>query len=241
MKTEMSRPFVSILTPTYNRAKFIPALVECYKSQTYPKERMEWILLDDGTEKVGETIAKLTKGLPNIRYIAMDEKVNIGAKRNLLNKEAKGEIIVCMDDDDFYSPERVSHAVTRLMSMPKVELAGSSELYMYYTDNGEIIKLGPYGKSHATNGTMAYRASYKETHIYDESVTYAEERSFLDNYKNPMIQLDPMKVMLVISHSQNTFNKQPLREKESQFVKKTSMKIRDFIKDKSLRDFYATA
>jgi glycosyltransferase involved in cell wall biosynthesis len=237
----MSRPFVSVLTPTYNRAKFIPALVECYKSQTYPKEHMEWIVLDDGTEKIGDLFMKLTKGIPNVRYIMLDEKVNIGAKRNQLNKEAKGDIIVCMDDDDYYSPERVSHAVTRLMSMPKVELAGSSELYMYYTDNGEIIKLGPYGKTHCTNGTMAYRASYKNTHLYDETVTHAEEKSFLDNYKNPMVQLDPMKVMLVISHSQNTFNKKSMREQESPFVKKTRLKIRDFIKDSNLRSFYSTA
>jgi glycosyltransferase involved in cell wall biosynthesis len=237
----MSRPFVSVLTPTYNRGKFLPALVECYKTQTYPKEHMEWIILDDGTEKVGELFAKLTKGLPNVRYIALEEKNNIGAKRNRLNKEAKGDIIVCMDDDDFYSPDRVSHAVTKLMSMPKVEIAGSSEIYMYYTDNGEIIKLGPYGKFHATNGTIAYRASYKEKHFYDESVTHAEEKSFLDDFKIPMVQLDPMKVMLVMSHSQNTFNKQFLREQESPFVKKTRMKIRDFIKNKSLRDFYATA
>jgi glycosyltransferase involved in cell wall biosynthesis len=237
----MSRPFVSVLTPTYNRSKFIPALVECYKSQTYPKDRMEWIVLDDGTEKVGDIFTRLTKGIPNVRYIALDEKVNIGAKRNRLNKEAKGDIIVCMDDDDYYSPERISHAVTKLMSQPKIELAGSSELYMYYTDNGEIIKLGPYGPKHCTNGTMAYRSSYKNTHFYDENVTYAEEKSFLDEYIHPMVQLDPLKVMLVISHSANTFNKDSMRNQESPYVKKTKLKIRDFIKDKGLRDFYATA
>ncbi|MFK5282394.1 hypothetical protein ACI3PL_22820, partial [Lacticaseibacillus paracasei] len=73
-------------------------------------------------------------------------------------------------------------------------------------------------------------------------------------YKHPMIQLDPFKTMLVMSHSENTFDKKKMREptvikdsegneykQENPFVKKTNMKIKDFIKDKKMRDFYATA
>jgi glycosyltransferase involved in cell wall biosynthesis len=237
----MSRPFVSVLTPTYNRKKFISSLVECYKSQTYPKDKMEWIVLDDGSEKVGDLFLQLTKGLPNIRYIALNEKLNIGAKRNMLNKEAKGDICVCMDDDDFYSPDRVSHAVFKLNSIPGVQLAGSSTLYLYYTDTGEIIKIGPYGPNHATNGTMSYKKQYGKTHFYDESVTFAEEKSFLEDYKHNMVQLDPMKVMLVMSHSENTFDKSSFRHVENQFVQKTKLKLKDFIKNKDLRDFYNNA
>lgn len=235
------KPFVSVLTPTYNRGRFLPALVACYKAQTYPKDRMEWIVVDDGTESVETVFKDLTKGLPNVRYIRLDAKLNIGGKRNILNREAKGEICVCMDDDDWYSPERVSHAVQKFIQNPKFELAGSSEMYMYYTNCGKILRCGPYHSRHATNGTLAYRTSYGKTHTYDETVIFAEEVSFLDEYKNPMIQLDPMKVMLVIAHSENTFDKNRFLEGEHQFVKHTTMKIRDFIKDKTLRDFYSTA
>ena len=45
-------PFVSVLTPTYNRRRFLPSMIECYKSQTYPKDQMEWVVLDDGTDCV---------------------------------------------------------------------------------------------------------------------------------------------------------------------------------------------
>jgi glycosyltransferase involved in cell wall biosynthesis len=238
----MSRPFVSIVTPTYNRSKFIGSMVACYKSQTYPKDRMEWIILDDGVEKVEELVMKHTKGLPNIRYIALEEKLNIGAKRNILNKEAKGTIIIAMDDDDWYSPDRVAHVVTKFANYPTIQLAGCSELYMYYSDTGEILKIGPYNKNHATNGTMAHRKEYAETHFYDETVTHAEEKSFLDNYKNPMIQLESMKTMLVISHSENTFDKSRFRnEPNNPYIKKTKLKIRDFVKDKELREFFSKA
>jgi glycosyltransferase involved in cell wall biosynthesis len=238
----MTTPFVSVVTPTYDRSRFIESMVACYKAQTYPKDRMEWIILDDGTEKVGDLVERYTKGLPNIRYIALEEKLNIGAKRNQLNQEAKGEIIISMDDDDWYSPERVAHVVKSFAQNPAYQLAGSSQLYMYYSDTGEIISLGPYGKRHATNGTMAYRASYAKTHSYDDTVVYAEEKSFLEDYKNPMIQLDPKKTMLVMSHSENTFDKSQFRQATNDpYVKKTQLKLSDFVKDKVLQDFYRSA
>jgi hypothetical protein len=86
---------------------------------------------------------------------------------------------------------------------------------------------------------MAVRRSYALSHAYDESVTHAEEKSFLESYKHPMIQLDPMKTMLVFSHSENTFNKIKMREDPNPFVKKTDLKIRDFVKDAGLRAFFS--
>jgi hypothetical protein len=146
-----------------------------------------------------------------------------------------------MDDDDYYSPERVRHAVTKLCSQPSIELAGCTEIFMYYTDIQKIYKLGPYNANHATNGTMGWRKSYANNHRYDETVTHAEERSFLDDYTHPMYQLDPFKTMLVMSHSENTFDKKKMRDGTNPLVNETSMKIRDFIKDKNLREFYSKA
>lgn len=243
-------PFVSVITPTYNRRRFIPFLIQCYKAQTYPLNRMEWIILDDGQDKVEDLFQTASKYIPNIRYISLDQKLTIGAKRNRLNEEAKGDILVAMDDDDYYPPERVITCVKAFKQNPKVELAGSTEIYMYYTDIKTIYKLGPYNPRHATNGTMAWRASYAKAHRYDETVTHAEEKSFLEDYKHDMIQLDPFKVMLVMSHSENTFDKKKMREQEEEMrkagqenpvVHKTSLKIKNFIENKSLREFYADA
>lgn len=234
-------PFVSVVTPTYNRRRFIPYLIRCYEQQTYRKDRMEWIILDDGQDKVGDLFAEASKRIPNIRYIALEEKETVPSKRNRLNEEAKGSIIVAMDDDDYYPPDRVSHVVTKFKANPKIQVAGASEIYMYYTDLKLIVKLGPYSPTHATNGTMAWRSTYGKKHRYDETVTHSEERSFLDDYKHPMIQLDPFKTMLVMSHSENTFGKKALLDQENPFLKKTTMKLNNFIKDKILKDFYATA
>jgi glycosyltransferase involved in cell wall biosynthesis len=233
------QPFISVLTPTFNRRKFIPSIIECYKAQTYPKERMEWIILDDG-ESVKDLFDAI-KDIPNIRYIHHPTKLLIGAKRNILNKEAKGDILIAMDDDDYYLPERVAHVVKRAKANPTIEVFGSSELYLYYTDIHEIYKFGPYGPNHATNGTMAWRKSYALSHTYDETVAFAEEKSYLNNYTTPIHQLDSLKVMLVISHNDNTFNKKQFRETPNHFVKKTSLKLPYFIKDAKTRKFFETA
>ena len=201
---------------------------------------MEWIILDDGEDCVKDVFDAITD-IPNLRYIRREPKILIGAKRNILNEEAKGDIIVSMDDDDFYPPERVSHVVQSFARNPKIELAGSSELYMYYSDIKQIYKMGPYNPNHATNGTMAWRRSYSQTHKYDETVTHAEEKSFLDAYIHPMIQLNPFKVMLVMSHSQNTFDKKALRDNSGPFVKKTALTVKTFIKSAKLRAFFTTA
>jgi len=200
---------------------------------------MEWIILDDGQESCKTILETEAKDLPNIRYIQHIEKLNIGEKRNILNKEARGTIIVCMDDDDYYSPYRVSHVVEMFAKNPKIQLAGSSEMYMYYIDSQKIYKLGPYGPKHATNGTLAYRAAYGKTHTYDESVIFAEERSFLEEYVHPMIQLDSKKVMLVMSHSENTFDKDVLRNKDSPYVKLTTLTLEDFIPEPLKNKFLA--
>lgn len=228
-------PFVSVLTPTFNRRPFIPYLIECFKDQDYPQEKMEWIILDDGTDKTGDLF--LNSGLTNVRYYSENKKLNIGAKRNKLNSYAKGEIIVCIDDDDYNPPERVSHVVHMLKVRPKFEICGSSQIYLYYTDIDKIYKAGPYGPNHCTNGTMAYRRSYIKNHKYDETVTHAEEKSFLNSYTEPMIQLNPMKVCLVISHKSNTFDKIPLRDNNPKF-KLTNMNISAFIKNDKLLKYY---
>ena len=234
-------PFISVITPTYNRRKFIPYLIECYKSQTYPKDKMEWIIYDDGSDPVKDIFDNELSTIPNIRYIYESEKQNIGAKRNRLNQESKGDIIIAMDDDDYYPPERVSHVVNLLRANTRVELAGASEIYMFYSDIKKIYKMGPYNANHATNGTMAWKRTYSDSHLYDETVTHAEEHSFLEDYKHPMVQLNAFKTMLVMSHKENTFDKKRMRDGSNPMVKETSLKLKDFIKDKKLRDFYESA
>lgn len=236
---------VSVVTPTYNRRKFIPILIEIYKNQTFPKHKMEWIILDDGKDSVEDLFEYVTQELPNIRYIRSHDKLRIGAKRNLLNQEARGSIIIAMDDDDYYPPERVETVVQAFKKNPQIELAGSSEMWLYYHDTRKVMIAGPYHPNHATNGTMAWRKSYAEKHQYNEYVTQGEEASFLEDYCHPMIQLNPQKTILVICHSDNTVDKFKMRKEHLSSHIRPSLKMKEatytlnqLVKEPLIRQFY---
>jgi glycosyltransferase involved in cell wall biosynthesis len=234
-----AKPPVSIITPTYNRRKFLPWLIECIKAQDYPKERMEWLIYDDGSDPVLDLLTPYMTAM-NIRYFRSDTKLNIGAKRNHLHKEARGDILVVMDDDDYYPPNRVSHAVYTIMSK-KVDIVGSTMNHLFFTDDKSIWQVGPYNSKHATFGTMAFTKNYARTHSCDESRVNAEEIEFTNKYTENLAQLDPQKVMLVMCHTENTFSKNKLREDSNPLIKKTSYKLRDFIKPAGMREFYSNA
>jgi glycosyltransferase involved in cell wall biosynthesis len=228
-------PFVSVCTPTYNRRPFIEGMIKCFNNQTYPKDKMEWIIIDDGTDKIED----LVKEHQNVKYFKYDEKMSLGKKRNLLHEKSKGEILVYMDDDDYYPPQRVSHAVEKLMSNKEALCAGSSEIYIWFKHINKMYQFGPYGPQHATAGTFAFKRKLLETNKYDEEACLAEEKSFLKDYTVPFVQLDPMKVILVFSHNHNTFDKKKLLDNpHPQFVKESNKTVNNFIKEKDLKDFY---
>ena len=107
--TKKELPFVSVCTPTFNRRPFIPYAIKCFLHQDYPQNKMEWIIIDDGSDKVED----LFENIPNVKYFYYDEKMPLGKKKYYAQK-SKGDIIVYMDDDDYYPPQRVSHAVEML-------------------------------------------------------------------------------------------------------------------------------
>ena len=97
-------PFVSVVTPTRNRRGFVPMLLRLFRAQTWPADRLELVLADDGDDPVGDLVADD----PRVQYVRSRRRLTIGAKRNLCASVARGEILVHMDDDDWYPADRVS-------------------------------------------------------------------------------------------------------------------------------------
>ena len=222
-------PFISVCTPTFNRRPFIPIMFQCFLNQTYPKDRLEWIIVDDGTDKIEDLIKEAN--IPQIQYFKIEQKMTLGAKRNFTHSKTKGSILVYMDDDDYYPPERISHAVEKLQSDPQALCAGSSEIYVFFKHIWTMYKGGPYGPKHATAGTFAFKRELLNQTKYNETACLAEEREFLKEYTIPFVQLDPLKTILVFSHIQNTFDKKRLLENPNPKFVKCDRKVEEFIKN----------
>jgi len=233
--THLIKPLVSICTPTFNRRPFIKTLIKCFEHQTYPKDKMEWIIIDDGTDKIED----LVKDIQQVKYYKYDEQMVLGKKRNIMHEKCSGDIIVYMDDDDYYPPERVSHSVEMLLSHPKALCAGASEIYIYFKHINQMYQFGPYGPNHATAGTFAFKKELLNNHSYDDNAALAEEKHFLKNYTVPFIQLEPKKTILVFSHIHNTFDKKTLLDNpHPDYCKPSDKKVEDFVKSEELKDFF---
>lgn len=225
-------PLVSVCTPTFNRRPFINNIIQCYKNQTYPQVRMEWIIIDDGNDKVKDLFQ--ASEIRTLRYFEYDQKMPLGQKRNIMHSHARGDIIVYMDDDDYYPPERVEHAVDMLTNNPQALCAGSSEIYVYFKGMDKMIQCGPYGPNHATAGTFAFKKELLLQTKYEDHAAIAEERAFLKDYTIPFVQLDPMKTILVFSHEHNTFDKRKMFEQnqDPRFFKESGKVVNNFIRQK---------
>ncbi len=234
-KDKNDLPFVSICTPTFNRRPFWPMCIKNFFNQDYPADKMEWIIIDDGTDPIED----LVKDIPQVKYYKYDTKMPLGKKRNIMHDKSCGDIIVYMDDDDYYPKERVSHAVNMLQNHPNALCAGASEIYIWFKHIQKMWQFGPYNQNHATAGTFAFKRELLKDHRYEEHAALAEEKAFLKNYSVPFVQLEPKKTILVFSHIHNTFDKKKLLENgQNQFQKESPRIVDEFVKEEEQKEFY---
>jgi glycosyltransferase involved in cell wall biosynthesis len=235
MKKLSKEPFVSICTPTFNRRPFIPIIIKCFENQTYPKDKIEWIIVDDGTDKIEDLVSHI----PQVKYFRYDEKLTLGKKRNITNEKAKGDIIIYMDDDDYYPSNRVSHAVDTLIKNPKALCVGSSAMYIYFKHINKMYQFGPYNANHATAATFAFRRELLKQTKFDETASVAEEKKFLKDYTIPFAQLDPNKSILVFSHNHNSFDKKELlKQLPSPLIKELTITPSEIVKEPDILQFF---
>lgn len=217
-KENLKETSVSIITITQKkRFECIGILVDIIKTQTY-NNIIEWIIVEGSQNQndVIENKSNIENFIKNIQptikfkiiYIKKEKEAKLGELRNIGNNKCSGDIIVCMDDDDFYFPNRVEHAVKKLLES-KFKIAGCSNHLVYDYDFDKIIQMqfknfGPY---HSINSCMAWKKEYLKINSHDPNATNAEESSFTKNFTEPMIQLDPYSTAIISSHSSNTFLK----------------------------------
>ena len=96
-------PFISILTPTYNRGKLLLPLYDSLKNLTF--KDFEWLIVDDGSEDDTEQYALswIEHNIENAEFPIRYIKKSNGGKHTAINRgvrEAIGELILILDSDD---------------------------------------------------------------------------------------------------------------------------------------------
>jgi glycosyltransferase involved in cell wall biosynthesis len=176
-------PLVSIIMATFNRATVIHDAIESVLEQTLTN--WELIIADDGsTDRTAEVVGAWVARDPRIRYLQLPHAGRIAIVSNSALREARGEYVAILDDDDAWiDPRKLEKQVAYLEQHPEcVACAGGYRLVneklekisdMYKPESDDEIRKVALRANPIVNSTAMFRRSVGEE--YDPGLSgYAD-------------------------------------------------------------------
>jgi glycosyltransferase involved in cell wall biosynthesis len=164
-------PLVSIVTPSFNQARFLEQTIRSVLEQDYP--RLEYIIVDggstDGSVDIIKNYADRLAWWVSEKDSGQAEAINKGFSR------ARGEIVAWLNSDDIYLPGAVSAAVKAFEQDPQTGLVYGDVLAV--DETGQILKLLRYG-NWGLAGLMEFRIIGQPSVFMQRRVL--EQAGFLD-------------------------------------------------------------
>jgi len=116
-------PSVSVVIPAHNEEKTIIRAIKSVLENTYPKTKLEVIVVDDGSTDNTYRITNLYKKAHGIENITIVKQTSLGkahALNNGIRNFAKGDLIMCLDSDSMIAKNAIENAVQYFRD-PKVK------------------------------------------------------------------------------------------------------------------------
>ncbi len=102
----MTEKLVSIITPTYNCAKFIAETIDSAQAQTY--KNWEMIIVDDcSKDNTKEIVEKYIENDYRIKYYPLETNSGAAVARTKAMELAQGKYMAFLDSDDIWMPEKL--------------------------------------------------------------------------------------------------------------------------------------
>jgi len=163
---------VSVIMPTYNRAKYIADAAKSVLNQSY--RGIELIIIDDGsTDNTKEVVTPFLKD-KRTRYIKQ-KNMGAAAARNHGLAIGSGKYTAFIDSDDIWEEDKIDIQVLVLDTLPEISAV--------FTDFSAISKKGYYEKSHIKSYFSVfndYKLNYKD--VFTNVVT-GKSRELKDKHK----------------------------------------------------------
>ncbi len=138
---EYVKGLVSVIIPTYRRSEMLDRAIKSVLNQSYPD--LELLLVNDNIpdDAYSQSLLQRVKAYENdarFRLILQEKHINGAAARNVGIKQAKGEYIAFLDDDDWWEPDKIKIQLDTLSRLPE-EWGGVSCKYSFVDRNGRVI------------------------------------------------------------------------------------------------------
>ncbi len=117
-------PFASIVIPSYNGARFLPALLDALTKQTF--QDFEIVLVDDASSD--ESVAFVEEHYPAVRIMANRTNLGFAASCNAGAEAASGRVLVLLNNDTEPEPEWLASLVRAVCEQPKAAIVTSKLL-----------------------------------------------------------------------------------------------------------------
>ena len=102
----MEKGLVSVITPTYNCARFIEETIESVLAQTY--QQWEMIIVDDcSTDNTREVVGEYIKKDNRIKYFCLENNSGAAVARTKAMELANGQYMAFLDSDDIWSADKL--------------------------------------------------------------------------------------------------------------------------------------
>ena len=209
-------PHISIITPTYNRQKLIDIAFHNLLVTDYPKNKIEWIVIEDNEktpQMAAEKIISFQIQVPDvkIKYIPIEGRMSIGEKRNHGIENATNEIILFMDDDDHYPETSFRRRVAWLTKgfkrgQQNANIACCTTLALYDLKRGiSAVNVPPYDipfSQRVSEATLTFnKSAWIERKFNDVSI--AEGEDWISGRENQVIEIPPQQIIVAFTHGNN--------------------------------------
>tara|TARA_R110000824_G_scaffold205337_1_gene390173 strand:+ start:2991 stop:3737 length:747 start_codon:yes stop_codon:yes gene_type:complete len=211
-------PYISICMPIADRNNFKRLIVSNLLKLEYDKNKLEFIILDDGDESFisnNDELNMLKSILYPIQLVYKYDNIKkeIGHKRNILTKMAKHNIIACFDSDDYYLSYYLKHSID-VMRKGKHQIVSSPQmLFVFPYDDWLITGIDCKTKRQGHEATMVYTRKHWRAMGGFNKKGHGEGTGLIDGMKDGLIGRTEIKnCMICICHGNNSVNKDRFKE-----------------------------
>lgn len=168
---------VSVITASYNAARFIGETIESVLNQTYTD--LELIIVDDcSTDNTEEVVNKYIEKDDRIKFYKLESNSGAAIVRNTAIEKASGRFIAFLDSDDLWDREKLEK---QIKFMKENNYGFSFTSYRLMREDGQLI-----GKEVIAPNYMKYNQLLKNTII--GCLTVVIDREIIGHFRMPLVR-----------------------------------------------------